>query len=224
MRHMPQELYDFINAELQNFGLSVRGKVLTLENNEALFLIGSVGDEFFDYFKASEEYHLADDPLDKWSKRIIDSLAIKLSAEPVYPFDLPSPPFQRWAMASDDVSQSPLGILIHHEYGLWHAYRGGLKFKNLDYSEPAAFSKASSPCDECLAKPCLHACPVGAFTVGAYDTRACSSHLETGDSRACFALACVARKACPVASELSYKTETAQFFMQSFGRSLKKIS
>ena len=38
------------------------------------------------------------------------------------------PPFQRWALRAEAVYASPLGILIHPEYGLWHAYRAALLF------------------------------------------------------------------------------------------------
>src|SRR4030095_137820 len=34
----------------------------------------------------------------------------------------------RWAMRAEAVAPSPLGILIHPDYGLWHAYRGALAF------------------------------------------------------------------------------------------------
>ena len=37
-------------------------------------------------------------------------------------------PFQQWAMRAEGLKPSPLGILMHPQYGLWHAYRGALLF------------------------------------------------------------------------------------------------
>lgn len=213
---------DKINTELRDFGLQVRGNAVALPNG-ALFLVGSVGDEFFQYFRASPEYATAENPLDQWSKRIIDNICDKLdNAEAIYPFDLPSPPFQSWAMASDEVSQSPMGILIHNSYGLWHAYRGAIKISNLQAESPP--QNPFSPCDSCDDKPCLSACPVGAFESHKYDTKACFSHLDSGESQSCFGSACLARRACPVATEKAYAPEVSQFFMTSFYRTLQKIS
>ena len=37
-------------------------------------------------------------------------------------------PFQQWARKAEPVHVSPLGVLIHPDYGLWHSYRGALCF------------------------------------------------------------------------------------------------
>ena len=59
----------------------------------------------------------------------IDPLARSVGAMALYPFDGPPyRPFQRWAMRAEPVAPSPLGLFIHPEYGLWHAYRAALVF------------------------------------------------------------------------------------------------
>ena len=68
------------------------------------------------------------DPLDRWTKRIMDATASRADAVAIYPFDRPYPPFQTWAMAAEGVKPSPLGLLIHPVYGLWHGYRGALQW------------------------------------------------------------------------------------------------
>ncbi len=219
---MLETYIDKIGSALRPFGLEIRGNAVAAPDG-AIFLIGSVGDKFFPHFKASPEYTDPENPLDKWSKRIIDNICDNLdSAEAIYPFDTPHPPFQTWAMASDEVSKSPMGILIHSRHGLWHAYRGAIKIHDLQ-AESYTPTHAS-PCDTCADKPCLSTCPVGAFTPNNYDTKACFSHLDQGDSQPCFTGSCMARRSCPVAPDNAYAPATAQFFMTSFFRSLQNIT
>src|SRR5690606_37251113 len=95
---------------------------------QSLILLGSIGGSLWPSFSASPEARDgAPDPLDRWSRRTIDALADETGATAFYPFGGPPYlPFQRWAMKAEPVAPSPLGILIHPEYGLWHGYRGAL--------------------------------------------------------------------------------------------------
>ena len=68
------------------------------------------------------------DPLDRWSRRLIGALAWEFGAGEVYPSGQPRVPFQRLAARAESVHPSPIGLLIHREWGLWHAYRGALLF------------------------------------------------------------------------------------------------
>ena len=67
-------------------------------------------------------------PLDTWSREVIGEVAEEFGARAVSPSDRPYLPFQQWAMRAEGLRPSPLGILMHPEYGLWHAYRGALLF------------------------------------------------------------------------------------------------
>lgn len=76
---------------------------------------------------------------------MVGPVAEALGATAVYPFQPPWQPFQRWAMRAEDVQSSPLGILIHPDYGLWHAYRAALLFdRPLEF--PVRQTRAS-PCE-----------------------------------------------------------------------------
>jgi epoxyqueuosine reductase QueG len=111
-------------------------------------------------------------------------------------------------------------MLIHPRIGLWHAWRGVLAFAErlaLAPVEPVA-----SPCDGCAAKPCLTACPVGAFTASGYDVAACVAHLDSGSGGACLAGGCLARLACPVGSEHRYAPPAAAFHMAAFHRAQRR--
>ena len=45
-----------------------------------------------------------------------------------FPSEKPWQPFQQWAMRAEGLKASPLGVLIHPDYGLWHGYRGAIGF------------------------------------------------------------------------------------------------
>jgi len=179
-------------------------------------LLGAVGGSLWPTFSASPE--LADgapDPLDRWSRRIIVRLAERFGAAPLFPFGGPPYlPFQRWAARAEPVAPSPLGLFIHPRYGLWHSYRGALAFAAALHLPP--WEHLPSPCDSCVAKPCLSACPVGAFTPAGYDVQGCVAHLQLAAGEPCMQSACLARRTCPVAPEFAYEASQARFHMAAF--------
>jgi hypothetical protein len=110
-------------------GLAVRGAArpadderiaLRLGVARTLVLLGFTGAAHWDAFAHSPEAaDGAAHPLDRWSRRIIDALARDCGAKALYPFDGPPyRPFQRWAARAEPVHPSPLGLLIHPDFGL----------------------------------------------------------------------------------------------------------
>ena len=99
-------------------------------------------------------------------------------------------------MRSEAVHPSPIGPLIHPDLGLWHAYRAALLIGTRLDLPPR--DGRPSPCDTCADRPCLTACPAGAFAPGAYDVSACVRHLQGPAGDACLDAGCLARDACPV--------------------------
>lgn len=185
-------------------------------------LIGSTGPGLWKEFSESPEYRDGQgsgDPLDEWSRRILDGVAERLGAKAVFPFDGPPYlPFHRWAMKSDQVWQSPIGLLIHPRYGLWHSYRGALVFS--ERLELRSTPSGVSPCESCIDQPCLHTCPVGAFDVDGYDVGACSGHIGSVAGRDCMDGGCLARRACPLGRDHHYSPSQARFHMDHFLRRL----
>jgi epoxyqueuosine reductase QueG len=119
-------------------------------------------------------------------------------------------------MAAEPCHRSPLGLLVHPRYGLWHGYRGALLFATrLDLPQRVS---AGSPCAACAGRPCLAACPARAFTAAGYDVAACARQLAGTPEPACMGIGCLARHACPVGSEHRYAPAQARFHMQSFLR------
>jgi epoxyqueuosine reductase QueG len=119
-------------------------------------------------------------------------------------------------MRADAVFPSPLGLLIHAEFGLWHAYRAALLFA--EKSTLPARKAASSPCESCVAKPCLAACPVDAFSGSGYDVPRCAAFLDTEAGEECMDRGCRARRACPVGLERAQEPAQAGFHMRAFRR------
>lgn len=185
----------------------------------AVVLLGTVGRSHFDVFASSPEARdgLAD-PLDRWSTRVVGALAARFGAEPAFPFGGPPyRPFLRWAQRAEPLVSSPLGMLIHPDFGLWHSWRGALLFADpVDLPPPVSVAERPSPCATCAGRPCLSACPVGAFGPAGYDTDRCAAHLWSPAGAPCMAGGCLARRACPVAADLAHGPAQAAFHMAAF--------
>ena len=208
-------------------GLEVRGAFAPLPEDQvpeisagrparSLVLLGNVGPGLWRTFRAAPEFRDGKpDALDRWSRRVIDALAEALDALPLYPFGGPPyRPFIAWAKRAEPVAESPLGMLIHPDHGLWHAYRGALAFAESFALPPA--DPRPRPCDSCADRPCLSACPVAAFSGNGYDIDACADHIEAPAGADCLDLGCRARRACPVGRTALYEPEQARFHMLAF--------
>jgi hypothetical protein len=185
---------------------------------KAVLLIGQGGATPWTYFRKWRESKPAElaNPLDTWSSEIIGEVARESGARAVSPSDRPFLPFQQWAMRAEGLKPSPLGILMHPEYGLWHAYRGALLFDGTIGIERR--TAAGHPCDGCAAKPCLSGCPVDAFTPEGFAFDACVAHLRSPEGAACRASGCLARNACPVGTRYRYPAEVQAFHIAKFVR------
>jgi hypothetical protein len=161
------------------------------EGDATIVLLAYDGPAMWAAFSAAPEAaDGAPDPLDRWSARVIGALAARFGARAVSPNDRPYPPFLGWAMAAEPVWPSPLGMLVHG---------------------------AAKPCDSCAEKPCLAACPVGAFSDAGYDIPACLGWLARPDGD-CRAAGCRARHACPVGRAYAHRPEQASHHMEAFFR------
>lgn len=184
--------------------------------SRTLVLAGNVGGSLWPLFSASPEAHDgAPDPLDRWSARVIGDLAARIGAQAVFPFGGPPyRPFQRWAQRAAAMTPSPIGVLIHPDHGLWHAFRGALALASALPLPPR--DVRPGPCDACADRPCLTTCPVGAFSEQGYDVAACAGHIATPAGADCLDLGCRARRACPVGRQHHYPAAQAAFHMSAF--------
>lgn len=217
-----------LNEALADIGLRLRGGFRPVPETDAallarqpdtrtVVLVGNVGSDMWRRSGAAIVATGAPDPLDRWTRAVIEPIAAAHAATALFPFEGPPYwPFQRWAERAEGVRSSPLGIQIHPEFGLWHAYRAALLLPiELNLPEP---QWSGHPCDTCVGRPCLSACPVGAFTGTAYEVDRCVDHVVASkqDDRACFQSGCLARIACPVGAAWRYEPEHARFHMGAF--------
>lgn len=226
-----------LDQVLIKHGLHRRG-VLTLNHEEitglafedidpdrylSLVLIGNIGSSFWSEFSQSSEFTDGEaDALDRWSRRIADDLARQLDARALYPFEGPPYyPFQQWAERAEALSQSPLGLMIHAEYGLWHAYRFALLMPDLP-DETGLAPVQDSPCLSCKDQPCLHSCPVDAFQAQGYEVDKCANFLNQNEQARCHEMGCEARNACPAGVGYHYLPAQHRFHLQAFLRNRPK--
>lgn len=181
----------------------------------ALVLIGPQGGAgWWRHVTASPEWvNGGADPLDRWSRRVLGRIAVGLEAAALFPFDGPPwPPFQKWALQSGRMWQSPVGLLVHPQAGLWVSFRGALAVPFTVH-----LPEAVQPCTGC-AKPCLGACPAGALGPDGYDVAACHAWLDTGTGQACMTQGCAVRRACPLSQSHARLPEHSAYHMSRFHR------
>lgn len=177
-----------------------------------VILIGNAGPGIF--LRFARERDPQRDRIDDWTRDSVSYLASDLDAVALFPFDTPPRPFLTWARRAGAGHVSPLGLNIHPRYGLWHAYRAALLFPvAFDLPSPSA---GAHPCHACTEKPCLRACPVGAFDGRSYDAAACARHIAMPQGTDCMSRGCLARHACPVGQGFAYAPAQAQFHMRAF--------
>jgi len=221
-----------IETALKPSGILIRGTVdfvagegpLLMGGGHAtsVVLLGSAGGSIWPAFSRWKQSYDGPDPLDTWSKEVIGPLAETLGGTPYFPSDPPWLPFQQWAMHAEGLKPSPLGILIHPQYGLWHGYRGAIGFLTAVGTDSAGclVTRQGHACDSCETKPCLTICPVSAVGPDPVDfsVPACRSYLSTPSGQSgCMASGCLARDACPVGTEYRYPPEQLEFHMQALG-------
>jgi len=197
-----------VQKTVQTQGLDVIGVV------EGTILLLGPSAVFWDIFQNSAEYQDGKaDPIDRWSLRVITQLAEQLHATPEFPFGGPPyAPFLDWALQSGRAWQSPVGMLVHDQLGLMVSFRGALRFTD---AIDAPLSDAERPCDSCLDRPCLTACPVGALTADGYDTATCAAHLRVKEGAVCMN-GCLVRRACPYSVGARRQDAQNQLHMKAF--------
>ena len=226
-RESPARSFDAVVLAVEAEGLASRGGFHVVADDAVppfadgasaatLVLVGNTGPGMWTAFSASEEAaDGAPDALDRWSRRVVSRLVDTLGGAAHFPFGGPPwLPFIRWAQRAGPVHPSPIGPLVHPDFGLWHAYRGAIAFREHLNLPPR--DDRTSPCESCPDRPCLSSCPVGAFSATGYDVDGCVAHIAGRSGAACLGAGCLARHACPVGRDAAYSAPQAAFHMRAF--------
>ncbi|KEJ88663.1 hypothetical protein Z948_2161 [Sulfitobacter donghicola DSW-25 = KCTC 12864 = JCM 14565] len=183
---------------------------------QTIVLIGTAP-HFWSHFTQSPEYSDgAPDAIDRWSQRILPPIMEAAGgAAVVYPFGGPPfAPFIAWAKKTGEAFDSPVGMLVHARAGLLISYRGGIVFRghlNLPAQQP------TNPCDTCMDRPCVAACPVGALSdTHFYDVPKCKSHIASSEGQDCMTQGCATRLACPVSQLFNRPMAQNAYHMKAF--------
>lgn len=220
-------LIESIAAALARDGLIPRGGFSFADGEEAtpglsgaaarsVLLVGQAGAAPWPHFlrwRENQPQAIAN-PLDTWSRAVIGAVAEKFGARAVSPSDRPYLPFQQWAMRAERLKPSPLGILMHPKYGLWHAYRGALLFE--DEIAVQASETVVHLCDTCAEKPCMKSCPVNAYSLEGFAYQACLTHVRGRNGEACRTGGCLDRNACPYGTAYRHPADVQAFHMAAF--------
>lgn len=183
-----------------------------------MILIGNSGTAFWD--KLTERGLSGADPVDHYSKELALRFAkeyLNVPSELLFPFST-ALPLQQLGKLAGWHHDSPLGVGIHSEYGLWFAYRAVLL---VDAELPLCrVPERVSPCTQCTTKPCLHACPAKALEYPALpDMKRCHDWRLQHNSPCAYT--CLARLACPVAPQMRYSEAQLQYH---YGHSLTQLT
>ncbi|RWP49343.1 MAG: hypothetical protein EOS21_19735 [Mesorhizobium sp.] len=208
---MLRDGFNFMDGEQAPSGLSGAAA-------RSVLLVGQAGAAPWLHFLRwrEKQSRTVANPLDTWSREVIGAVAETFGARAASPSDRPYLPFQQWAMRAEGLRPSPLGILMHPQYGLWHAYRGALLFEDeIELPEPRDVIHL---CDACVDKPCLKSCPVDAYSADGFAHKACLAHVRGQSGAPCRAGGCLDRNACPYGTAYRYSPEVQAFHMAAFAR------
>jgi len=221
---------------LRPHGLHLRGGFVPIEADAlprlpggdhaaVVWMVGQLGSSCWAAFGASPfAVDGLPDPMDRWAKSIAQVLANQWGGLGLFPSDGPPyRPFARWAERGEPLARGRIGMQLHPQVGMWHAYRFALALPVLAADDAAHIGRVDAdprpdPCARCAAQACLSTCPVGAFTRAGYDVPACAAHLHSRRGLDCMQRGCLARRACPVGREHLYEPAQAAFHMANFAR------
>lgn len=187
----------------------MRENGVPLDKFSTLVLIGHGGRRLWERM-TTQDWETAD-PIDRYSARHTNRFIARYLDNSENLLLFPSKtliPLQQLGRFVGWSHQTPLGLGIHPEYGVWFAYRAA--FLTTAVLPTIRLPHSPSHCDRCITKPCITSCPVGAVHAKRpFNVKTCAKHrLRTGSS---CADRCLARIACPVAPHHRYTLPQIQY-------------
>ncbi|MCY3878229.1 MAG: ferredoxin [Rhodobacteraceae bacterium] len=220
---MDLSAYQSVDRAANSCFLQIYGGFHPQESDQApagtrtILMLGPFEPGFWEFTtKAAEFSDEKPNPLDRWSRRVIDALADEFAAQALYPFGGPPwLPFYSWAIRTGRSWASPVAFLVHDSAGLFVSYRGALAFtSHIELPSPPAHP----PCTGCAAKPCLNSCPASVLDGTGYDSEGCIAYIGSGAGRDCLERGCAVRRACPVSANYPRSEAQSEFHQRALLR------
>ena len=159
-----------------------------------LLLVGNYGGALWQQLKSAEM--AGEDPIDTFSRKHITAWLRRHMPKARFHVVYPGPQFiglQQLGTLAGWHHPSPFMVGINAQWGSWFAYRAAVL---LDADLPCTpLLTGHSPCESCVARPCVSSCPAGALS-GSFNLSACLGYRQQPQS-ACRDR-CLARNNCPV--------------------------
>ena len=236
---------DRLKAELAGYGLNLyarfrlrqlikaelggleRQPAVDFDSNQDLLLIANGGPRYWHYNSECTDFESAN-PIDECAVSTVLSVLDRLDADAEATVLYPAPTFRLSLLQLGRMAgwqqRSPLGLGLHPQYGLWFAYRvvlliDGDCFKQAPDEPVMTADTTASTCLNCESRACIQRCPAAALSLHALpDMQRCSSHRLATDSSC--ETRCLAREACPVATEYQYPEQQIAYH---YGRSINQL-
>jgi hypothetical protein len=189
----------------------------TLDGARSVLVLASGGRAIFERFRASAEADLPNDPLDAFTRRVVEAAALRIAhagagARPLFYYERHGGGFADFVALGRACGlgvESRLRILLHPRFGPWLAIRAVLLTDRV--IEPTPPFRDFAPCEGCPA-PCAGACRGSALAQGSLATSLC---LETRRRDPACELRCDARRACVVGPEHAYARDAEAHHMRA---------
>lgn len=185
-----------------------------------IVVVGNGGRAFWEAFRADAAPIGTDDPLDGFTRRVVDDAVRDVpGAASRFPFERGPRvlDFRLLAELAGLGRPSLVGVLVHPRYGPWIALRAAILVPtDVQAARPA---DGFDPCPTCVERPCIPACPVGAVGPGGWDVPRCSAHRLAGVSHC--ADGCAARVACVYGREHQYDADALVFHQAAARRAME---
>ncbi|MCY4197568.1 MAG: ferredoxin [Rhodobacteraceae bacterium] len=184
-------------------------------DTKSLLLLGPKEPGFWPYVSAEPEFlDGQSNPLDRWSRRAIDTLASDCAAQSLFPFGGPPwLPFTSWALRTGRCWVSPIQFLVHDMAGLMVSFRGALAIPyRIKLPRPPL---SAPPCASCQDKPCITACPANALDDDHYDSQACIDYTGSPAGHDCLMRGCAVRRICPVSMKFPRREAQSHFHQKA---------
>jgi hypothetical protein len=178
----------------------------------SVLLLAAGGRALFAAFASAPEARLPVDPLDAYTRRVVEAVARRLDAHPLFAFERRDGAFADFVAlgrAAGLGAPSRLGLLLHPVYGPWLSLRALLLTPLALPASPPLVD--FDPCAGCAA-PCAAACPGAALPATGFDVGRCA---VTRRERAGCRQRCDARRACVVGPEHAYEPAAEAHHMGS---------